>query len=64
MVALSRQVDRRDTLVAKRERIVEETKALFDDHEAGTFTGRGNTKQDVQDRISFYEDMLVNVAGE
>lgn len=64
MVGLSQHLSRRDKLIANKERIVQQTKALFEHHEAGTFTGRGNTKQDVQDRIDFYEGMLVTVASE
>jgi hypothetical protein len=41
--------------------VIEETKQLFETHPAGTFTGRGNTKQDVQDRINLYSEMLGKV---
>jgi hypothetical protein len=61
LVALSRHLDNRQDLVTKRERVIEETKQLFETHPAGTFTGRGNTKQDVQDRINLYSEMLGKV---
>lgn len=35
-----------------------DTQSLFRNHPDGTFTGRGNTKQDILDRINLYRDML------
>jgi hypothetical protein len=64
MVGLSRNLDHRPALVSRRERVIDETRKLFEAHPAGTFTGRGNTKQDVQDRLTFYEDMLKRVISE
>jgi hypothetical protein len=57
-VGLSRHTDQAEELMVKRELVVESTRQLFIIHPPGTFTGRGNTKKDVQDRISLYEDML------
>ena len=64
MVGLSQHIDKAAELISRKERVLDETKLLFQTHEPGTFTGRGNTKQDVQDRIRFYEEMLLRVAGE
>jgi hypothetical protein len=64
MVGISHNVDNHERLISRREHVVEETKRLFEANEPGTFTGRGNTKQDVQDRIKFYEEMLNRVGGE
>jgi len=64
MVGVSRQLERRDVLIANRDVIIQRTQRLFEDNAPGTFTGRGNTKQDVQDRIDFYEKMLVGVGNE
>jgi hypothetical protein len=58
MVGLSRHIEDAERLTTRREAIIEQTKRLFQYHPAGTFTGRGNTKKDVQDRIKLYEDML------
>lgn len=60
MVGLSMFLDQRETLVQKRAEIVEATKNLFRLHEAGTFTGRGNTKKDIEDRITLFIDMIRN----
>jgi hypothetical protein len=57
-VALSRHIDQATKLIAKRTVVIESTQQLFQDHPSGTFTGRGNSKKDVQDRIKLYEDML------
>lgn len=64
MVGIGGRLKIEDALLNRREGVIEATKRLFVDHEAGTFTGRGNTKQDVQDRIRFYEEMLDRVVGE
>lgn len=58
MVSLSKFTDKKDILLTKKEEIVERTKALFIDNESGTFTGRGNTKQDIIERIGKYEKMI------
>ena len=41
--------------------VIEATKQLFVSHPDGTFTGRGNTKQDIKDRIDLYQSMLADV---
>jgi hypothetical protein len=64
MVGLSRSIEGRGVLISKRERLIDETKKLFESHPAGTFTGRGNTKQDVVDRIAFYENMVKRLISE
>jgi Protein of unknown function DUF262 len=62
-VATSRHTDNAEALVQKREAIIESTKELFAAHPPGTFTGRGNTKKDVQDRINLFEKMLASHLG-
>ncbi len=64
MVGISRRLSVERVLVDRAERVITETKRLFVDYPAGTFTGRGNTKQDVQERIRLYEEMLDRVVGE
>jgi hypothetical protein len=58
MVGLLPFLDREDDLTKISERILERTKALFRDNAAGTFTGRGNTKADIQERIGLYSLMI------
>jgi len=62
MVGLSRFVADPAPIVANRQRIVEETTKLFEAHAPGTFTGRGNTKNDVQERLTLFESMIEKVA--
>lgn len=64
MVGLSQNIEHSEVLISRRERLIDETKRLFGAYPAGTFTGRGNTKQDVLDRTSFYGDMLRRVISE
>lgn len=58
MVALSNYSNRQAEIIQSREKIIEQTKKLFVDHQDGTFTGRANTKKDVQERIGLYSKML------
>lgn len=60
MVSLSRQLAHADRLVEKREDIIAATANLFASNPAGTFTGRGNTKADIEERIGKFSDMIVS----
>lgn len=57
MVSLSELLDQESALMAKRDSLIEATKNLFRLNPPGTFTGRGNTKADIQERIQKYFDM-------
>ena len=61
VVGLSRHLDQAARLEERREQVIAATQLLFAANPSGTFTGRGNTKQDVQDRIRLYDEMLVRV---
>ena len=63
MVSFSRHVDQMEKIRARGPELVAATKELFANHEDGTFTGRGNTKADVQQRISLFDDMIARVLG-
>lgn len=58
MVSLSSVLDRREQLLANKGEIIQETRKLFEENPAGTFTGRGNTKADIQERLQKYSQML------
>jgi hypothetical protein len=58
MVGISHHLGRAGDFPKYSERIVENTKALFQNHPKGTFTGRGNTKKDVEERIRLYSEMF------
>lgn len=58
MVGLSRHIDRADELRLRRDDVVNATKTLFENSPAGTFTGRGNTKKDVEERIGLFDEMI------
>jgi hypothetical protein len=58
MVGLSYFLDDSEFLIDNREEVINETRILFEQHENGVFTGRGNTKKDTEDRINFYIEML------
>jgi Protein of unknown function DUF262 len=61
MVGFSGHLAEREKLIALKERILGKTKELFQMHEQGTFTGRGNTKRDIQDRLKLFNAMLANI---
>lgn len=63
VVGISRNLMLADTLISRRESVLEHTKMLFVDNEEGTFTGRGNTKVDITNRIDLFSSMLEKVAS-
>ncbi|WP_298856931.1 DUF262 domain-containing protein [uncultured Sulfitobacter sp.] len=63
-VGIARNLDDIQILIDRKDRILELTKELFRNNEEGTFTGRGNTKADIKQRIDLYSDMLASVAAE
>lgn len=62
-VGFSKNINDINILIERREKVLEETAALFIDHEDGTFTGRGNTKADIVNRINLFSSMLEKVAS-
>lgn len=61
MVGLAEFLQAKSQLVARKDRVIAGTRELFVAHPNGTFTGRGNTKADVLERISLYKGMLSEV---
>ena len=61
MVSLSNFLPQAEVLIGKKEEIIQKTKNLFENNPPGTFTGRGNTKADIQERIQKYTDMINNL---
>jgi hypothetical protein len=58
MVGLSDLLDRADQIRTKAADIKSATSEMFKEQEEGTFTGRGNTKDDIQTRIRLFKDMI------
>jgi hypothetical protein len=58
MVGLSCCLDDAERLIRHRDGVLANTKLLFETNPAGTFTGQRNTKQDVQERIRLFTNML------
>lgn len=58
MVGLAAHLGNSSQLRERKEEIVSATKSLFQNNESGTFTGRGNSKLDVEGRIVKYSKML------
>jgi hypothetical protein len=52
------EIENREKLLRQRKKIVDETISLFQNNPSGTFTGRGNTKADIQERINLFDQML------
>lgn len=61
MIGISERLADETMLKQRSPQILEATKQLFLSHPDGTFTGRGNTKQDIKDRIDLYRKMLAEV---
>lgn len=64
MVGLCQYLDRGDLLIEKRERVIDETKVLFEKHPVGTFTGRKSTKADIEERMRLFQEMLHSILEE
>jgi hypothetical protein len=64
MIGLSRNLSHSSTLANRRTAVIDATKKLFEDYPDGTFTGRGNSKADVTERIKLFDGMLRSIAGE
>jgi len=58
MVGLQDYLSREAALKERRHQIIARTRALFEENPPGTFTGRGNTKADIQDRIGLFSKMI------
>lgn len=63
MIGLLPYLGRADELIQKRAEVLAATKAMFIAEPAGTFTGRANTKADIEQRISKFSSMIANVLG-
>lgn len=63
MVGLANNRESLQTLVERKDAVVSESEKLFRDHEDGTFTGRGNSRADILNRIALYSNMLEEVAA-
>ncbi len=64
MVGFSRHLHEAEILIARKSRVIEETKKLFDKQESRLLTGEGRTKADIQARIRIFDEMLSQVIGE
>jgi len=64
MVGFSRHLHEAEILIARKSRVIEETKTLFDKQESRLLTGEGRTKADIQNRIRMFDEMLSLVIGE
>lgn len=63
MVGLANNYKSLTVLEQRREAVMDQTKSLFKSHDDGTFTGRGNSKKDILNRIHLYSKMLEGVAS-
>lgn len=63
MVALAEHIDQASTLEKNSSQIIDNTIQLFIDNPEGTFTGRGNTKRDVKERINKFRTMFSANSG-
>jgi hypothetical protein len=58
MIGLSAFLDRTDEIKAKKKLIIDATLEMFKENTPGTFTGRGNTKEDILNRITRFKNMV------
>ncbi len=58
MVGMSAFLGQQQQVVDKKQSVVTATIQMFKDQDDGTFTGRGNTKEDVLTRIRLFKEMI------
>lgn len=58
MVGISECLDHQVKIRASSAAIVQATQEMFVTHDDGTFTGRGNTKEDIRTRIRLFKEMV------
>ncbi|AZV20998.1 DUF262 domain-containing protein [Mesorhizobium sp. M7A.F.Ce.TU.012.03.2.1] len=58
MVGMSTFLPKADEVRAKAAKIRAATMQMFEEQEEGTFTGRGNAKEDIQTRIRLFTEMV------
>lgn len=58
LIGLSEFLESADRLRERKADLIVATRRLFEDNPEGTFTGRGNTKADVESRIALYWDSV------
>lgn len=58
MVGMSNFLDRAELVKSKASEIHASTEEMFRTKEQGTFTGRGNTKEDIRTRIRLFREMV------
>jgi hypothetical protein len=61
MVGLSQNLFKGNHLITRKDVVIEGTRDLFLSHPEGTFTGRGNTKADVLERIRLFSEMIKRI---
>ncbi len=60
MIGLMSHLEQAEALKARSAQVIEMTKELFVTNQPGTFTGRGNTKADIQERIELYTNIIAD----
>jgi uncharacterized protein with ParB-like and HNH nuclease domain len=64
MVGFSNHLDRENVLIARKQKVIEATKKLFEEDKNRLLTGGGKTKADIQKRLRLFDDMLAQVINE
>jgi hypothetical protein len=63
MVGFSRHLHEAEMLIVQKDKVIEETKRLFEKEESRLLTGGGKTKAEIQERIDIFDKMLLQVIG-
>ncbi|MEQ8537584.1 MAG: DUF262 domain-containing protein [Coleofasciculus sp. D1-CHI-01] len=64
MVGFSNHLDSENILIARKQKVIEATKKLFEEDKNRLLTGGGKTKADIQKRLGLFDDMLAQVINE
>jgi len=64
MVGFSNHLDSENILIARKQKVIEATKKIFEEDKNRLLTGGGKTKADIQKRLGLFDDMLAQVINE
>ena len=58
MIVFSENLSSKDYILKNRDKIISSTREMFIDRDTESFTGKGNTKADIKNRISIFRGMI------
>ncbi len=61
LIGISKHLGRKELMIERKELVIEATRKMFERVGLSAFTGRANTKRDVEERLNIFSNMLESV---